>query len=110
MIPPATRWLLDSENEYGPGSAAAVPATFQNIACLSVVPLLLLTICVHPEGGVIVGLFPWVLMTATMTSPAAVAEGAVGLAMLSELAPFAPALAAARNAIACPADADVSAV
>src|SRR5204862_2976422 len=54
LIPPAT---LEEETvkAYGPGSAAAVPATFQNVAVVRVLPLLVLTIDVQPNGAVIVG-------------------------------------------------------
>src|SRR5439155_23880003 len=76
LIPPAT---LEEETvkAYGPGSAAAVPATFQNVAVVTVLPLLVLTIDVQPEGAVIVGVPEPVrdVIEATMTSLAIVSAG-----------------------------------
>src|SRR5438876_9297510 len=55
LIPPAT---LEEETvkAYGPGSAAAVPASFQNVAVVRVLELLVtMSVQPPPEGAVIVG-------------------------------------------------------
>jgi hypothetical protein len=92
LIPPAT--LKDDADDavktYGPGSAPAVPATFQYVDSARLCPLLVvLTIRVQPVGGVIVGTFePSAMIAATMTSLACVPEGRM---MLSDAPPLAVA-------------------
>src|SRR5947207_2996979 len=99
LIPPATR-EDETVKAYGPGSAAAVPATFQYVDTARFWPLLVvLTINVQPAGGVIVGTLelPCAVIDATMTSLATVA---VGLLIASDVAlPALPllALVAPRN-------------
>src|SRR5947199_307926 len=99
LIPPATR-EDETVKAYGPGSAPAVPATFQYVAVVRLLPLFgVLTINVQPAGGEIVGVPEpaWAVINATMTSLATVAAG---LLMLSDVAlPALPllALAAPRN-------------
>src|SRR5436190_11646800 len=104
LIPPAT---LEEETvkAYGPGSAAAVPATFQNVAVVTVLPLLVLTIDVQP-GAVIVGggLEPVRdVIEATMTSLATVAAGRLMASDVALLELPLLALAAPRNPIPVPA-------
>ncbi len=56
LIPPAMREEGETVKEYGPGSAPAVPASFQYVDTARFCPLLVVvTINVQPEGGVIVG-------------------------------------------------------
>src|SRR5438093_3261059 len=99
LIPPATR-EDETVKAYGPGSAAAVPATFQYVDTARFWPLLVvLTINVQPAGGVIVGTLelPCAVIDATMTSLATVAAG---LLIASDVAlPALPllALVAPRN-------------
>jgi len=105
LIPPAT---LEEETvkAYGPGSAAAVPATFQNVAVVTVLPLLVLTIDVQPAGAVIVGggLEPVRdVIEATMTSLAPVAAGRLMASDVALLELPLLALAAPRNPIPVPA-------
>ncbi len=103
LIPPAT---LEEETvkAYGPGSAAAVPATFQNVAVVTVLPLLVLTIDVQP-GAVIVGVPEPVrdVIEATMTSLATVAAGRLMASDVALLELPLLALAAPRNPIPVPA-------
>ena len=103
LIPPAT---LEEETvkAYGPGSAAAVPATFQNVAVVRVLTLLVLTIDVQPAGAPIVGVpEPARAVTdASMTSFAAVALGRV---RLSDVAEAMLPLVAPRNPMPVPAPA-----
>ena len=105
LIPPAT---LEEETVkvYGPGSAAAVPATFQNVAVVRVVVLLVFTISVQPAGAVIVGggLEPvWDVIEATMTSLATVAAGRLMASDVALLKLPLLALCAPRNPIPVPA-------
>src|SRR5882724_10737016 len=96
-IPPAT-----SEEEvlklYGPGSAAAVPAIFRNVAVVRLVPAsLVVTIAVQPAGAVIVGVpeLARAVIDASMTSFSAVALGRLRLRDVTE--PLLLALVAPRN-------------
>ena len=104
LIPPAT---LEEETvkAYGPGSAAAVPATFQNVAVVTVLVLLVLTIDVQPEGAAIVGVPEPVrdVIEATMTSLAPVAAGRLMASDVALLELPLLALAAPRNPIPVPA-------
>src|SRR5437016_1313247 len=85
LIPPATLEEEETVKAYGPGSAAAVPATFQKVAVVRVLPLLVLTIDVQPNGAVIVGTEPARAVTdASMMSFAAVAPGRVRLSDVAE--------------------------
>src|SRR5438093_336245 len=99
LIPPATR-EGETVKAYRPGSAPAVPATFQYVAVVRLLPLFgVLTINVQPAGGEIVGVPEpaWAVINATMTSLATVAAGRL---MLSDVAlPALPllALVAPRN-------------
>ena len=101
LIPPAT---LEEETvkAYGPGSAAAVPATFQNVAVVTVLPLLVLTIDVQPAGAAIVGgglELVRDVIEATMTSLATVAAGRLMASDVALLELPLLALAAPRNPI-----------
>ena len=102
LIPPAT---LEEETvkAYGPGSAAGVPATFQNVAVVRVLPLFVLTIDVQP-GAVIVGMPEpaRVVTDASMMSFAAVALGRVRLRDVAEVTLL---LVAPRNPMPVPAPA-----
>ena len=104
LIPPAT---LEEETvkAYGPGSAAAVPATFQNVAVVTVLVLLVLTIDVQPEGAAIVGVPEPVrdVIEATMTSLATVAAGRLMASDVALLELPLLALCAPRNPIPVPA-------
>src|SRR5439155_23120662 len=103
LIPPATLEEEEMVKAYGPGSAAGVPATFQNVAVVRVLPLLVLTIDVQPNGAVIVGggLEPARAVTdASMMSFAAVAPGRVRLSDVTELPLL---LVAPRNPMPVPA-------
>jgi len=104
LIPPAT---LEEETvkAYGPGSAAAVPATFQNVAVVTVLVLLVLTIDVQPEGAAIVGVPEPVrdVIEATMTSLATVPAGRLMASDVALLELPLLALAAPRNPIPVPA-------
>jgi hypothetical protein len=85
LIPPTTR-EDETVKRYGPGSAPALPATFQYVDIARFCPLLVvLRINVQPEGPVIVGgpLEPCAVIVATMTSLASVPAG---LPMLSDVA------------------------
>src|SRR3989442_11944863 len=101
LIPPATR-EDDKVKVKGPGSAAAVPASFQYVDTARFCPFwVVLRINVQPAGAVIVGTaeLPCAVIAATMTSLAAVAAGRL---MASEVAlPALPllALAAPWNAM-----------
>ena len=92
LIPPAT--LKDEADDavktYGPGSAPALPASFQYVDSARLCPLLVvLTIRVQPVGGVIVGtLEPCAVIDATMMSLVAVPDGRL---MLSDAPPLAVA-------------------
>jgi len=100
LIPPAT---LEEETvkAYGPGSAAAVSATFQNVAVVTVLRLLVLTIDVQPAGAVIVGVPEPVrdVIEATMTSLATVAAGRLMASDVALLELPLLALCAPRNPI-----------
>src|SRR5256885_16839190 len=77
LIPPATR-EDETVKAYGPGSAPAVPATFQYVAVVRLLPLFgVLTINVQPAGGEIVGVPEpaWAGINATITSLQTVAAG-----------------------------------
>src|SRR5438046_394902 len=101
LIPPATLEEEETVKAYGPGSAAAVPATFQNVAVVTVLPLLVLTIDVQPEGAVIVGVPEPVrdVTEATMTSLATVAAGRLMASDVALLELPLLALCAPRNPI-----------
>src|SRR5690242_8401465 len=102
MIAPSARCWLLRVKMYGPGSAAAVPASFQKACWPMVVPLFVwLPIGVQPDGAVIVVPLPprWAIC-AIMMSFASVPVGRVML-MLVRLPPT--RVEAARNAIAASA-------
>ena len=105
LIPPAT---LEEETvkAYGPGSAAAVSATFQNVAVVRVLALVLtMSVQPPPEGGVIVGVPEPVrdVIEATMTSLATVAAGRLMASDVALLKLPLLALCAPRNPIPVPA-------
>src|SRR5437762_8279369 len=101
LIPPAT---LEEETVkmYGPGSDAAVPATFQNVAVVRwfVVASEVVTIDVQPAGVVIIGApeLARAVTDASMISFATVAPGRLRLSDVAEPPPT-PLLVAPRNPI-----------
>ena len=105
LIPPAT---LEEETvkAYGPGSAAAAPATFQNVAVVRwfVVASEVVTIDVQPAGVVIIGApeLARAVTDASMISFATVAPGRLRLSDVAEPPPT-PLLVAPRNPIPVPA-------
>jgi hypothetical protein len=100
---PVARIVALKAKEYGPGSAAAVPASLQYVATLTFVRLSVRRISVHPSasvGVIVVPVPPRTVIVAIITSFACVATGAVGRMTLMLLAVLTELVAAARNAIA----------
>ena len=95
LIPPATSEEGEMLKLYGPGSTAAVPATFRNVVVVRLVPAsLVVTIAVQPVA-VIVPELARAVTDASMTSFATVALGLLRLRDVTE--PLLLALVAPRN-------------
>ena len=97
LIPPASSEEEEMLKLYGPGSTAAVPATFRNVVVVRLVPAsLVVTIAVQPVA-VIVGVpeLARAVTDASMTSFATVALGLLRLRDVTE--PLLLALVAPRN-------------
>jgi hypothetical protein len=104
MIPASTRCEVPSHvNTYGPGSAAAVPASFQKARWPRTVVLFvwLTPIAVHPAGAAMVTLLP--ARTATCATMISFSSVPVGRATLTLVKLPPTGVAAARNAIAASA-------